>query len=269
MSSYAIGTELGEFGEMAGEGEYGEYEGEVGGAVNPLSEAEEIELASELLEINSEAELEQFLGSLISKVGRAAGGFLKSPVGRALGGIVKDVAKKALPMVGGTLGSMVAPGVGTALGSQLGSYASGLFELELESMPQEQAEFEVARRVVGLTATAANQAAQAQPRPGATPEMVARAAVAEAARDLAPGLRRMLQQRAGTAPGRSRTRRIPPGPGNRIPPGRRARTFGGDFWDVPPEEPRDADWGSDYPGQDGPTVGRWVRHGRRIVLHGL
>ena len=40
-------------------------------------------------------------------------------------------------MVGGALGSMIAPGVGTALGSQLGSAASNLFELELESMPQE------------------------------------------------------------------------------------------------------------------------------------
>ena len=58
-------------------------------------------------------------------------------------------------MVGGALGTMVAPGIGTALGSQLGSAASNLFELELESMPQEEAEFEVAKRLVGLTAAAA------------------------------------------------------------------------------------------------------------------
>jgi hypothetical protein len=163
---------------------------------------------------------------------------------------------------------MVAPGVGTALGSKLGSYASGLFELELESMPQEEAEFEVAKRVVGLTATAANHAALARPRPGVSPDMVARAAVAEAARDYAPGLHHMLQQRAGKVPSRGRPRRIPPGPGNRIP-GRRARAFGGDFWDVPPEEPPDADWGLDGAGQGVPTAGRWVRRGRRIVLLGI
>src|SRR5215467_1380886 len=120
--------------------------GEVGG---PLNEAQEIELASELLEIGSEQELEQFLGGLFKKVAQGVGSFIKSPVGRALGGVLKNVAKTALPVVGGALGSMVAPGIGTALGSKLGSLASGLFEVELEAMPQEQAEYEVARRYVG------------------------------------------------------------------------------------------------------------------------
>lgn len=191
-------------------------------------------------------------------------------------------------MVGGALGSMVAPGIGTALGSQLGSWASGLFELELESMPQEQAEFEVAKRVVGLTAAAANKAALAPPMPGVSPEKLARAAITEAARDYAPGLFRMLKQSAGTAGGPSPSglvgtrvpdmpsgmRRVPPGPGGRMPPGRRSRAFGGDFWDVP-EEPSDADWGADgsvafaSAGRRRPTAGRWVRRGRRIVLLGI
>src|SRR5438067_1817987 len=65
-------------------------------SVSPLTEAQELELASELLEISSEAELEQFLGGLIKKVG----GFMKSPIGQALGGVLKNVAKKALPVVG-------------------------------------------------------------------------------------------------------------------------------------------------------------------------
>jgi uncharacterized protein (DUF697 family) len=196
MSSYASEMELGEFGELEGEGEYGEYEGEFGelGAGGVLSEAEEIGLASELLEINNEAELEQFLGGLISKIGKAAGGFIKSPVGQALGGILKGVAKKALPMVGGALGSMVAPGVGTALGSQLGSAVGNMFELELESMPQEEAEFEVARRLVGLTAAAASNAAHAPA--GANPRAVARDAVIEAARDYAPGLHEEMAHRS-------------------------------------------------------------------------
>jgi len=42
--------------------------------------------ASELLEISSEEELEQFLGGLIKKVG----GFVRGPVGQALGGVLKD-----------------------------------------------------------------------------------------------------------------------------------------------------------------------------------
>jgi len=196
MSSYASEAELGEFGEYGeyeGEGEFGEFEGEYGahgGAAGPLSEAEEIGLASELLEVNSEAELEQFLGGLINKIG----GFFKSPIGQSLGGILKGVAKKALPMVGGALGSMVAPGIGTAIGGSLGSMASNLFELE--TMPAEQAEFETARRVVGLTAAAASNAAQMQQQPGMNPNTLARAAVMEAAREHAPGLYRQMMHRA-------------------------------------------------------------------------
>src|SRR5262245_10096582 len=101
--------EMGEFGEFASEsletGEFGEYEAHEqflggilgsllgGGEVSPLTEAQEIELASELLEITSEQELEQFLGGLFKKVARGVGTFIKSPVGRALGGVLKGVAK--------------------------------------------------------------------------------------------------------------------------------------------------------------------------------
>src|SRR5262249_60211439 len=91
--------------------------GEVG---SPLSEAQEIELASELLEISNEQELEQFLGNVFKSVARGVGGLIKSPVGRALGGILKNVAKKALPVGGAAPGSMVAPGTGRARGSQVG-----------------------------------------------------------------------------------------------------------------------------------------------------
>ena len=282
MSGYMSGAE---FGEYEGDGEYGEYEGEYGeqgGTGGLLSEAEEIGLASELLEIDNEAELEQFLGGLISKIGRAAGGLIKSPVGQALGGILRGIAKKALPMAGGALGSMIAPGVGTALGTQLGSAVSDMFELELESIPQDAAEFEVARRLVGLTAAAASHAAQAPA--GASPRTVARDAVAEAAREYAPGLHRQMMQRSGGArpggrdgsarraaqrPGYPGTRpRGWPGPG---------RGYGGfaDFTTF--AEPAPGDWDADGDGSlapdegDGtrPATGRWVRRGRRIVLLGI
>ena len=114
-----------------------------------------MEAAAELLEVTNEAELEQFLGNLFKKVASGVGGFVKSSAGKALGGILKNIAKKALPIVGGALGSFVAPGVGTAIGSKLGSMASGLFEVELEGMDEQEAEFEVARRYVRLASTAA------------------------------------------------------------------------------------------------------------------
>ena len=102
--------------------------------------------------------------------------------------MLKSVAKKALPVVGGALGSMVAPGIGTALGSKLGSMASGLFEVELEGMPAEAAEFEVARRYVNLAAGAARAAALARPQRPVPAPALARAAVATAARAYAPGV---------------------------------------------------------------------------------
>jgi sorbitol-specific phosphotransferase system component IIBC len=90
-------------------------------------ESMEMELASELLSVRNEQELEQFLGDILKGVGKVLG-----PVGNAVGGVLKSVAKTALPVVGGALGTMVAPGIGTAIGSQLGNLASGaLGEYEL------------------------------------------------------------------------------------------------------------------------------------------
>ena len=87
----------------------------------PLNEVQEMELASELLEITSEEELEQFLGSLFKTVSRGVGSFMRGPLGRSLGGMLKGIAKKVLPLAGGALGSFIPiPGVGTAVGTALG-----------------------------------------------------------------------------------------------------------------------------------------------------
>jgi len=76
-------TEFGEVGETyQGESYQGEsYQGE-----SPLHEAEEMEYASRLLEVNSEEELEDFLGDLVKSAARAVGGIVRSPVGKALTG---------------------------------------------------------------------------------------------------------------------------------------------------------------------------------------
>jgi hypothetical protein len=157
----------------------------------PFDEAEEMELAAELLTVSSEAELDQFLGKLlkgawrgIKKVGSVVG-----KVARPLGGILKGVAKTALPFVGGALGSFIPiPGVGTAVGTALGSAVSKALEAELEGMSPEDQEFEMARRFVRLAGTAAKHAALAQP--GTAPQAAAKAAVMAAARQHVPGLRR-------------------------------------------------------------------------------
>jgi uncharacterized protein (DUF697 family) len=161
----------------------------------PLSEADEMELAAELLEVQSEEELDQFIGKLFKKVGRGLGKVFRSPVFKSLGGALKGIAKKALPLAGGALGSLIPiPGVGTALGAAAGNAASDalgetagqMFGLELEGMSAEDQEFEVARRVVRLGAEAAKQAADAPPN--APPQAAAKQALVTAAQTHAPGL---------------------------------------------------------------------------------
>lgn len=174
--------------ESANSGYMGEtYGSGVGGA-----QTNEMELASQLLEVVDEAELDHFLGDLLQKASQAAGQFIQSDAGRALGGMLKGVVKKALPVVGGALGNFVAPGVGGLVGSKLATAAGNMFGLELEGMSYEDQEFEVARRVVRLANTAAHNAAVAPH--GNSPQAVARNALNQAAQQHAPGLVGAAQQ---------------------------------------------------------------------------
>jgi hypothetical protein len=186
------GEFAGESGEFGQELEtYGEYNQE-----SPFSEAEEMELAAELLTVQSEVELEQFLGKLIKK----AGGFLKSGIGRQLTGALKGIAKTALPALGAAAGNFILPGVGGAIGGKLASAAGGMFGLELEGLSYEDQEFEVAKQVVRLGGAAATTAAQTPPN--APPAQAAQAALTSAAQQFAPGL-----LRPGTSPSGMQQRR--------------------------------------------------------------
>lgn len=176
-----------EFGyEAEGEASFGLRDGE-----SPFSEAEENELALELLSVASEEELDQFLGKLfkgawkgIRKVGSAVG-----KIAKPLGGVLKGLAKKALPFVGGALGSFIPiPGVGTAVGTALGSAVSSALEAEFSGLEAEEQEFEMAKRFVRIAGTAAQQAAQASP--GADPQAAVRSAVMGAAKRHLPQLGR-------------------------------------------------------------------------------
>ena len=197
--------ELGEFEVEFGEseGEFGEYEGgALEGSVispeleSPLTEMQEMELASELLEVTGEQELEQFLSDVFSAVGQAAGNFIRSDTGQALGGILKDslssAAKQALPVVGRAIGD-VAGGYGD-IGAQAGSAVGSLLGLELEGLSAEDREFETARQLVRFAGSAASQAAAA-PR-NVPPAGAAQTAARRAARIYAPGLLPRLQGRS-------------------------------------------------------------------------
>lgn len=182
-----------------------EYEDAALSSENVFNEEEEMALANELLGVTSEAELDQFLGSLFKKawrglrrVGSSAGRFA-----RPLMGVLKPLVKKALPVVGGALGSMVAPGAGTAIGSSLGSALGNAMEMELEGMEPDEQEFETARRIVRIAGQAAQQAAQAHPN--VNPVALARSAVSNAARLHVPGL--ATGGAIGTVRGHSRSGR--------------------------------------------------------------
>ncbi len=167
--------------------EYGEaenyYPGETGGV---FSETQEMELASELLEVMSEAELDRFLGNLINRAGGAIGRFVNSPTGQAMGGILKGAAKKALPSLGSAIGGYFGGSSGAQLGSQVASTAGRLFGLELEGLSSEDREFELARRYVRFAGEAMKNLTLNQTSPD--PRTAANAAAIQAAQAFAPGL---------------------------------------------------------------------------------
>jgi hypothetical protein len=272
------GTVLGEIiGEAQSEGTFET------GAFQEYQELPEVmhdELASELLEVRSDQELDHFLGSLFSKVASTVGKVIKSPVGQALGGILKQVAKKALPIAGGALGTFVGGPLGGMVGGKLASMAGDAFGLEVEGLSREDRDFEMARRYVRFASHAAKRAAAAPPH--IDPTTVAKAAVIEAAKKYAPGLLAPPRIDAATAAARAQAQvnaalagaRPTAAPAYVSPAYRPAVPTPA----VPGAYPY-TDYGT-YPTQPAcPTcgttpmrykrAGKWIRRGRHIVLLGV
>ncbi len=217
-----------------------------------FSEAQEVQLAEQLLELENEQQLEQFLGDLISKAGSAIGSLIKSPVGQALGGALKSVAGKVLPMAGQAIGGMFGP-AGAQIGGQLASAAGSAFGLnEMEAGEQE---YEAAQTFVRMAADAVKNAASAPP--GMNPYAVAQAAVAQAAQTHAPallGLSAMGGQ--GVSGGGQFGQGSPIGQGG-------SEAFGGFRGQAGPMGPG-AHGGAFSRGRSG----HWERRGNTIILHG-
>ncbi len=260
-------------GETSAQGESFETYGEMTGELN---ETFEMELAHELLEVSNEMELNQFLGSLVKKVGGAVSSFAKSSIGKTIGGALKAVAKKALPMVGGALGTFVGGPLGTAVGSKLGSMAGNLFELELEGLSPEDQEFETARAFVRVANSAVQRGAAAaqRPRPGVSAAMAARKALASAAMQHAPGLLRprnadgTFRSMNGAGPRRpgGHHRRRSHFPGGGYPAGASYLNVGyaGNGYQPTPDAGDEDSQGAES--QARPTRGTWMRRGRTLVI---
>ena len=202
---------------------FGEVEGESDGE---MDEVEEMELASQLLEVSDEAELDQFIGKLLGPIAkRAAGRWSQyASAGRPptpqpktygeemkknLGKGLKKAAVSFLPTLGQAVGGFVGGGPGGGdWGKHAGTAAKGLLEslwgLELEGLSPEDQEFEIARRYVRFAnATVRNATRKIGTAP---PQMVARTAFTQAARRHAPGLIRVIETN-GIAPTRPRSGR--------------------------------------------------------------
>jgi hypothetical protein len=151
-----------------------------------FSEGELMELTAELLEITNEAELDRFLGSLVKRVGGAIGKVVKSPIGKAIGGVLKGVAKKALPIAGGALGAWVGGPLGAKIGSGLASAAGSALGLELETLSQEDREFEGGKQFVRFAADTVKNAVSAPS--SVDPRNAAQTAATTAAQKYAPNL---------------------------------------------------------------------------------
>jgi hypothetical protein len=204
--------------------EFGEFPG--------MSEHQEVQFAHQLLGVNNEQELEQFLGDFISKAAHAVSGIAHSPIGQAIGGVLKGVAKKALPLAGAALGGFVGGPLGAKIGSGLANAAGQAVGLEFETGDSGEAEFEGARQFVRLAAdTTRNAVAAAQA--GADPHQAAQSAAVAAAKRLAPGLL--------AAPGTLPAHHPGAGPTASAP----------------------------IPGTAGAQSGRWVRRGQHVVLLGV
>lgn len=169
-----------------------------------FSEAQEMELAAELLSVSSEAELEQFLDGLFKKVVSAgknairnAQRFANSRTGQGLISLAKGAIKTILPIAtkaGGV--ALAANGMGPAgpiVADTMAAVASNALGMELEGLSPEDQEFEVAKQLVRFIGDAAQKAAAIASV--TDPAGAARTAMIEAAKIHAPGLLRPVNGR--------------------------------------------------------------------------
>lgn len=171
-----------------------------------MSEAQELELASELLNISNEMEFENWfkgITSFIKKSGRSMSKFANSETGKFL----RDGARKLIPLAGAAIGTAVGGPVGTVVGGSAAAMGSQMLGLELEGLSPEDQEFEVAKQLVRFIGDAAQKAAAIAS--DTDPAGAARTAMIEAAKIHAPGLLRPVNGRPNASTARNGGNRPP------------------------------------------------------------
>jgi hypothetical protein len=227
---------------------------------SPFTEAEEMELAMELLEVTSEAELEQFLGNLLEK---AWAGIkpVASGISRPLGGVLKTVVKTALPFTATVADTHFGP-AGGAIAERLGSLVREALEAETSTTASADRDLERCRQFVRMAGKAASVAALAPT--GASPIALAQQVLATSARE-----KLAKQPAAASKPGTGATSAAAASPvsipvktaqtgwrkgerGTAVVNGRPCSSCG--------QPPASCKCGTIS------QTGRWIRHGQSIVI---
>jgi hypothetical protein len=176
-----------------------------------------VALAAGLLDVSSEAELQEFLNDLIDQAQLAGRALLATPQARALkqavGAGLRQAAHAALPIGHAPLAGPLIDALGRSGASALKQRAARVFGLELEGLSPEDKEFELAQRFVRFADAAAAAALSNAAQLAATPpaqlraraHALAQAAMVPAARRYAPGLLRCCAS-AGRWPPPNRVR---------------------------------------------------------------
>jgi len=146
-----------------------------------LGEIQEIELATELMELRDEVDLHRFVGGLVRGTARAMGRGRGFPAAEAIQRLLISMLRQAIPRQRSSAATIIAP----TLGDRLVNIQDHSLGLELEGLSEEDRQFETARQIVRF----ASDAAEGALTPSVMdPAVAARAAALAAARRHAPGL---------------------------------------------------------------------------------
>lgn len=164
-----------------------EFEEESGRSI--FDESQELNLASGMLEVVNEAELDHFLDDVIREAGVAIGSDVGPSDARAIGHVLKKAIHQILPPAGIDKDAIAGGSVGAQLGGGL-SAAGPMLGLELEGLSPEDGEFEAARQFLRFAGQTVKQAVEdaSSSDPYHVAHDVAHRAATEAAGVFAPGL---------------------------------------------------------------------------------
>jgi hypothetical protein len=162
------------------------------------STADQDGLAYELMTVSDPAEMEEFLGKLMSAASRRFKKFGANALPKllpVLKGPVRGLLKRAMPLLGSAAGSVV-PGAGTLLGGMAGQKLGQLLGGEMEGASDDEAKVELSRKLVNTVTDAVDRAAQ-DPAARSEPIAAARDALVGAMQaNLPSGVRQAMGQRS-------------------------------------------------------------------------